>query len=75
MMRVPPESVHIRTPSLGDVVTFSFSKSTRSESPMNPVIFRTRSDTRWEEIVFNSLRENTKLHGIHFVIYGLYYLF
>ena len=42
---VPAQSVHIPTPAIGDVVSFSYDHySRRRDLPVNPVIYRVRHD-------------------------------
>lgn len=44
-------------PAIGDVVTFSFESQARKDIPVNPVVYRIRSDVAWEDIVNNFLKE------------------
>lgn len=58
IMEIPPSSVLISMPKLGDIVTFSFEAKTRREIPTNPKIFRIRTDLVWNDVVNGYLREN-----------------
>ena len=54
IFKVPTHSVHIPTPAVGEIVTFSYDNLARRNIPVNPEIFRKRPDVRWEEVVLNS---------------------
>jgi hypothetical protein len=54
---VPYYNVHIPTPLVGDVVTFSYELHSRREAPVNPVIFKKRVDVNWGDIVHNFVRD------------------
>jgi hypothetical protein len=63
MCIVPPTSVLIPTPNVGDVVTFSYEIHARRELPVNPEIYRVRTDVSWEEVILNSLKEKKFRNG------------
>ena len=50
--------------SIGDVVSFSFESSARRELPVNPRIYRIRTDIEWEDVVENVANEQRFLNGI-----------
>jgi hypothetical protein len=57
---VPAENVELSPSSIpkqGDVVTFSHDVSSRRLVPMNPKIFRIRSDVSWEDVLAQHARE------------------
>jgi len=47
---VPHENVAIPTPSVGDIVSFSFESRARTEIPLNPKIYRVRMDLSWNDL-------------------------
>ena len=47
---VPLENVLVTNLALGDVVSFSYESHSQSLSPVNPVVYRVRTDITWEEI-------------------------
>jgi hypothetical protein len=55
--------VFIPTPSIGDVVTFSFENNSRRDTPHNPKIYKLRRDVEWEEVVYSSFEEKQFLSG------------
>jgi hypothetical protein len=59
--------VFIPTPSIGEVVTFSFESHARREVPVNPKICRIGTDISWENVVFNSIKERKFLGGMYMV--------
>eukprot|EP00026_Physarum_polycephalum_P003078 Phypoly_transcript_03087.p1 GENE.Phypoly_transcript_03087~~Phypoly_transcript_03087.p1 ORF type:complete len:857 (-),score=123.40 Phypoly_transcript_03087:4-2394(-) len=61
IVTVPPENVLISTPETGDVVTFSFDAASRREVPINPKIYRIRTDIGWDEMVHSYFRERQTL--------------
>eukprot|EP00026_Physarum_polycephalum_P002627 Phypoly_transcript_02635.p1 GENE.Phypoly_transcript_02635~~Phypoly_transcript_02635.p1 ORF type:complete len:741 (+),score=93.71 Phypoly_transcript_02635:157-2379(+) len=54
---VPAQNVLIPTPKIGDVVTFSFDRSSRRELPVNPTITRVRTDLSWDDVLYTYWRE------------------
>eukprot|EP00026_Physarum_polycephalum_P000389 Phypoly_transcript_00389.p1 GENE.Phypoly_transcript_00389~~Phypoly_transcript_00389.p1 ORF type:complete len:1231 (+),score=194.32 Phypoly_transcript_00389:52-3744(+) len=57
---VPASDVHARV-RVGDVVTYSFEGHARREVPVNPKIFRVRTDVLWDDIV-HSVRSAQQYH-------------
>ena len=49
-------------PKQGDVVTFEYDSFSRAGLPVNPVIYRIRTDVEWEEIASQSV-EQLNLNG------------
>eukprot|EP00026_Physarum_polycephalum_P002023 Phypoly_transcript_02027.p1 GENE.Phypoly_transcript_02027~~Phypoly_transcript_02027.p1 ORF type:complete len:816 (+),score=61.48 Phypoly_transcript_02027:208-2655(+) len=47
-LTVTSYNVHIPTPAIGDIVSFSHDSFSRGDLPLNPVIYRVRSDLLWE---------------------------
>jgi hypothetical protein len=64
---VPAHDVLIPPPAIGDVVTFSYESHARRDLPVNPKIFRIRTDVTWEEVVYNSSLERQYLNGNPFL--------
>lgn len=56
---VPGKQVQVNTDQLmkGDVVTFSYSGHSRNAIPINPFIFKIRTDLSWQLIMANFLRD------------------
>eukprot|EP00026_Physarum_polycephalum_P004271 Phypoly_transcript_04288.p1 GENE.Phypoly_transcript_04288~~Phypoly_transcript_04288.p1 ORF type:complete len:615 (+),score=69.63 Phypoly_transcript_04288:198-1847(+) len=54
---VPSESVHVSGIKMGEIVSFSYETHSRREVPINPLIYRVRTDLVWEDVVLNSFRE------------------
>ena len=48
---VPHTDILIPMPSIGDVVSFSYDAHSRRDIPVNPKIFKVRTDISWEEVV------------------------
>lgn len=64
-MEVPNENIYVSsTLSIGDVVSFSFECQARRELPVNPKIYRIRTDLSWEDVVYNSAKEKAFFNGI-----------
>jgi hypothetical protein len=63
---VPTQDVHIPTPSIGAVVTFSYESHSRRDEVVNPKIFRIREDVSWEEVVENYATERKLPTGLEF---------
>lgn len=57
VLNIPPQHILIPTPSIGDVVSFSFERHAQFDVPVNPKIFRVRYDVSWQDVVYNSYRE------------------
>ena len=58
---VPPRNIHFPSLSLlakGDIVTFSYEYHSKSAAPVNPIIYKVRTDITWEDVVSNFLRDN-----------------
>lgn len=51
---MPQKDIHIPTPSVGVIVSFSYDYVQRRDIPVNPVVYRVRSDLSWDNITFNS---------------------
>jgi hypothetical protein len=64
MLSVPSESVIIPTPTVGDIVTFSFDTTSRRDLPFNPKIFRIRTDISWDDILRSYFKEKQYLSGM-----------
>lgn len=62
---VPTSSVFIPTLHVGDIVTFSYENHARRDLPVNPKIYRIRTDLDWQEVINNFKKEETFLSGIH----------
>ena len=58
---VPATGVEVSTPKIGDVVTFSYESFSRRDTPVNPIIYRTRSDVLWDDVVSVSERERSAI--------------
>lgn len=61
---MPPESVYIPTPKVGEIVTFSYEMNSRRDMPINPKIYRVRTDVVWDDMVLSAAREKQSLGGI-----------
>lgn len=61
---VPPQDVRIPKPSIGDVVTFSFDSYARRDLPVNPKIYRIRTDISWDDVQHNYAKEKQYLSGM-----------
>jgi hypothetical protein len=48
---VPPEDVQVPTPTVGDVVSFSYEVHARRDTPVNPSIYRIRHDLLWDDVL------------------------
>jgi hypothetical protein len=57
MLEVPLKDVKIPTLSVGDVVTFSYEINSRVDIPLNPKIYRIRSDVGWDDLVQSYSRD------------------
>jgi hypothetical protein len=60
---VPQSNVVISTPSLGDIVTFSYTNRLQNEIIVGPTIIRVRTDLTWEDVVANAQRETRYTEG------------
>eukprot|EP00026_Physarum_polycephalum_P001003 Phypoly_transcript_01004.p1 GENE.Phypoly_transcript_01004~~Phypoly_transcript_01004.p1 ORF type:complete len:1224 (-),score=188.92 Phypoly_transcript_01004:75-3746(-) len=56
-------------PIRGDIVTFTYDSFSRRALPINPKIFRKRSDVTWEEVVMNH-EKDAKSNGSQQVVMG-----
>ena len=61
---VPQEDVLIPTPSVGEIVSFSFESHARRDVPVRPKIYRIRTDVSWEDISWNLAHESRSLNGM-----------
>ena len=55
--------VHIPTPDVGDVVTFSYESWARRELPVGPKIYRVRIDLSWDDVMQSAVQEKQHLNG------------
>lgn len=63
-MQVPRQNVLVYPcPSVGTVITFSYSLNSRLELPSKPKITRTRDDLDWLDIFTNHCQEKLLLVG------------
>eukprot|EP00026_Physarum_polycephalum_P002429 Phypoly_transcript_02435.p1 GENE.Phypoly_transcript_02435~~Phypoly_transcript_02435.p1 ORF type:complete len:884 (+),score=75.70 Phypoly_transcript_02435:120-2771(+) len=62
MFTVPQENVFIELPSPGDIVTFSYEAFARRDVPVNPTIFRIRTDLAWDDLVERATRSKKYLN-------------
>lgn len=53
--------MHIPTPSEGEVVTFSYEINARRDLPVSPIIYRTRTDVEWDDLLRSDTNEQTYL--------------
>ena len=60
---VPAQNVHVAA-QLGDVVTFSYESNSRRDAPVNPVVYRIRTDLDWDDLVLNYAKEKRHLSSI-----------
>lgn len=60
---VPPQDVLIPTPTKGEIVTFSYESYARRDLPVNPRIFRIRTDVSWDDVIRNLSNEKKFLNG------------
>ena len=60
---VPAQDVRIPMPSVGDVVTFSFDSYARRDLPVNPKIYRIRTDISWDDAQHSYAKEKHYLSG------------
>lgn len=61
---VPPENIEVPTLAVGDVVSFSYENIARRDLPVNPKIYRVRTDLSWQEVVYSSVKEEKFLSGM-----------
>ena len=61
---MPAEDVHVPTLAVGDVVSFSYENYARRDLPVNPKIYRVRTDLSWQEVVYSSVKEEKFLTGM-----------
>eukprot|EP00026_Physarum_polycephalum_P001387 Phypoly_transcript_01388.p1 GENE.Phypoly_transcript_01388~~Phypoly_transcript_01388.p1 ORF type:complete len:627 (+),score=98.80 Phypoly_transcript_01388:211-1881(+) len=57
---VPAQNVHVAA-QIGDVVTFSYESNSRRDAPVNPVVYKIRTDLDWEDVVLNYAKEKRHL--------------
>lgn len=62
---VAADDVLISTPSMGDIISFSFESNSRRELPVNPKIFRVRDDLSWSDVVSNFQKDRQYLNGMN----------
>ena len=60
---MPPEDVFIPTPTVGEIVSFSYESNARRELPQSPKIFSVRTDLEWDDVVRNFYTEQRLLNG------------
>ena len=56
--------MHIPTPSIGEIVSFSFENHARRDLPVNPSIYRVRADLSWEDVLESFAKEKKFLNGM-----------
>lgn len=62
---IPMSDVHVSsTVAVGDVVSFSFENYARRDVPVNPKIYRIRSDLSWLDVVHSAVKESKFISGI-----------
>jgi hypothetical protein len=61
---VQSADVRIPKPSIGDVVTFSFDNYARRDLPVNPKIYRVRTDISWDDVIHNYAKEKHYVSGM-----------
>ena len=49
--------------TVGAIVSFSFELQARRDTPINPIIFRLRSDLEWEDVIASTLTERKFVNG------------
>jgi hypothetical protein len=59
---VPANDVHIPTPQIGEIVTFSYERRSYLDSPINPKIVKVRNDILWRDVMLNSHKEKKYLN-------------
>eukprot|EP00026_Physarum_polycephalum_P000948 Phypoly_transcript_00949.p1 GENE.Phypoly_transcript_00949~~Phypoly_transcript_00949.p1 ORF type:complete len:1118 (+),score=84.56 Phypoly_transcript_00949:49-3402(+) len=59
---VPPSHVQVPSLAIGDVVSFSYESGARRELPVNPQIYRVRTDIEWEDVVESAANEQRFLN-------------
>eukprot|EP00026_Physarum_polycephalum_P004297 Phypoly_transcript_04315.p1 GENE.Phypoly_transcript_04315~~Phypoly_transcript_04315.p1 ORF type:complete len:712 (-),score=56.46 Phypoly_transcript_04315:8-2143(-) len=52
-LAVPPEDSATKQIKIGDIVTFSYERVSRSDAPANPKIIRVRRDVDWDDVVYH----------------------
>ena len=57
---VPHQDVHISTPQVGKVVSFSYEGNLRRDIPFRPTVFRVRSDLSWDDVIQSSLSQGNE---------------
>lgn len=60
MFDVPLTNVMIPIPNKGSIVSFSFEQHSRREKPVNPLIYRLRTDIEWTDVVRSSIDDERK---------------
>jgi hypothetical protein len=61
---VPAENVDVPDLAVGDVVSFAYENYARRDLPMNPKIYRIRTDLSWQEVVYSAVKEEKTLMGM-----------
>ena len=61
---VPRQSVQVPSLIKGDIVTFSYEIHARKDLPVNPEIYRIRTDVSWEDVLHSSASERRMLIGM-----------
>ena len=62
---VPKEKVEVSNISVGDIVTFSYENNAKRNVPVNPKIFRIRTDLLWKDVVQLFYKEKRHLNGMN----------
>lgn len=52
---VPEPEEHLK---IGDIAMFTFDNYSRNSIPVNPSIYRTRTDVTWENVVYDFFKES-----------------
>lgn len=60
---VPTRDVLIRQLKIGDIVSFSYERHARRYGPVNPQVYRVRTDISWQEAVLQAKKDAKYLNG------------
>ena len=55
----------------GTIVSFSFELQARRDTPINPVIFRVRSDLTWDDVIAAAIRDQKFVNGTRITFFLL----
>ena len=61
---VPFDDVLIPIPVKGDIVSFTYDSFARRDLPINPKIYRVRSDLSWDDVVQSVAKDRKSLNGM-----------